>query len=196
MIAVFDNFIQDENLLKEIEQNKTELFKEPGVFKWYDGWWNSPATNTAKKVIQYAWGEHCPISRVFEIAGFEYWTGIQKAKLDNGEKDGWNDFLEPHFDKDEAWHKKTGEIVTPIIGSVYYPEGQEFEGGELHVYSDGSNMPPEIIKAKPNRFIIFQAGQHVHTVKTVTKGTRRALAINLWEKEPYSKQNGILTIEQ
>ena len=57
-------------------------------------------------------------------------------------------------------------------------------------------MPPEIIKAKPNRFIIFQAGQHVHTVKTVTKGTRQALAINLWEKAPYSKQNGILTIGQ
>jgi hypothetical protein len=193
MIAVFDNFIQDENLLKEIEQNKTELFKEPGVFKWYSGWWNSPATNTAKKIIEYAWGDHCPISTTFSIDGFEYWTGIQTAKELNS---GWNDFLEPHFDKDEAWHKKTGEIVTPVIGSVYYPAGQSFEGGELHVYSDGADMPPEVIKAKPNRFIIFQAGQHVHTVKTVTKGTRQALAINLWEKEPYSKQNGILTIEQ
>lgn len=193
MIAVFDNFIQDEKLLAEIELNKPTVFKDPGVFKWYDGWWNSPATNTAKKIIEYAWGDHCPISSSFSIAGFEYWTGIQTAKELNS---GWNDFLEPHFDKDEAWHKKTGEIVTPIIGSVYYPAGQDFEGGELHVYSDGADMPPEIIKAKPNRFIIFQAGQHVHTVKTVTKGTRQALAINLWEKEPYSKQNGILTIEQ
>lgn len=193
MIAVFDNFIQDEKLLAEIELNKPTLFKDPGVFKWYDGWWNSPATNTAKKIIEYAWGDHCPISSSFSIDGFEYWTGIQTAKELNS---GWNDFLEPHFDKDEAWHKKTGEIVTPIIGSVYYPAGQDFEGGELHVYSDGADMPPEIIKAKPNRFIIFQAGQHVHTVKTVTKGTRQALAINLWEKAPYSKQNGILTIEQ
>ena len=193
MIAVFDNFIQDEKLLAEIELNKPTLFKDPGVFKWYDGWWNSPATNTAKKIIEYAWGDHCPISSSFSIDGFEYWTGIQTAKELNS---GWNDFLEPHFDKDEAWHKKTGEIVTPIIGSVYYPAGQDFEGGELHVYSDGADMPPEIIKAKPNRFIIFQAGQHVHTDKTVTKGTRQALAINLWEKAPYSKQNGILTIEQ
>ena len=196
MIAVFDNFIQDSKLLQEIETNYNQIFKDPGVFKWYDGWWNSPAKNTAQRIIKYAWGEHCPISESFNIDGFEYWTGIQKAKLPTGEKDGWNDFLEPHFDKDEAWHKKTGEIVTPIIGSVYYPMGQDFEGGELHVYSDGADMPPEIIKAKANRFIIFQAGQHVHTVKTVTKGTRHALAINLWEKEPYSKQNGILTIEQ
>ena len=195
MIAVFDNFIKDAALLKEIEKNKVELFKEPGVFKWYNGWWNSPANNTSKKIIEYAWGDNCPISDIYNVDGFEYWTGIQKAKLPSGEKDGWNDFLEPHFDKDEAWHKKTGEIVTPIIGSVYYPAGQEFEGGELYVYTDGAESTPEIIKAKPNRFIVFQAGQHVHTVKTVTKGTRYALAINLWEKEPYSKQKGILTIE-
>ena len=56
MIAVFDNFIKDTTLLKEIEQNKTELFKEPGVFKWYDGWWNSPTTIDARKQFtdQYA----------------------------------------------------------------------------------------------------------------------------------------------
>ena len=199
MIAIFDDFIKDKDLLLEIQKNKTVLFKDPGVFKWYSGWWNTPmstADSTAKKIIQYAWGENCPISETYSIDGFEYWTGIQKAKLPSGEKDGWNDFLEPHFDKDEAWHKKTGGIVTPIIGSIYYPEGQEFEGGELHIFTDGANKPPEIIKAKANRFIIFQAGQHVHTVKTVTKGTRQALAINLWEKEPYSKQKGILTIEQ
>lgn len=192
MIAVFDNFIQDEDLLKEIKTNKEDIFKDPGVFKWYPGWWNSQAKNTTQRIIQYVWGDNCPISKSFSIDGFEYWTGIQVAKE---LKSGWSDTLEPHFDKDEAWHKKTKEIVTPIIGSVYYPAGQGFEGGELHIYSDGPDMPPEIIKAKPNRFIIFQAGQHVHTVKTVTKGTRYALAINLWEKEPYSKQNGILTIE-
>jgi len=87
MIAVFDNFIKDAALLKEIEKNKVELFKEPGVFKWYNGWWNSPATNTAKKIIEYAWGDNCPISDIYSVDGFEYWTGIQKAKLPSGEKD-------------------------------------------------------------------------------------------------------------
>lgn len=196
MIAIFDNFIKDKELLKEIQQNTPELFKEPGVFKWYDGWWKTPANNTAKKIIEYAWATNCPIKEVYGIDGFEYWTGIQKAKLPSGERDGWNDFLEPHFDKDEAWHKKTGEIVTPVIGSIYYPEGQDFDGGELHIYTDGADKPPEIVKAKPNRFIIFQAGQHVHTVTTVTRGTRKALAINLWSETPYSKTKGILTIEQ
>ena len=64
------------------------------------------------------------------------------------------------------------------------------------IYTDGTDSTPEIVKAKPNRFIIFQAGQHSHAVTTVTEGIRHAIAINLWENEPYSKQKGILTIEQ
>ena len=41
MIAVFDNFIQDENLLKEIQDNYNDIFKDPGVYKYYNGWWNT-----------------------------------------------------------------------------------------------------------------------------------------------------------
>ena len=54
MIAVFDNFIQDEKLLAEIEQNKASIFKDPGVYKYYEGWWNSPEDNTTKKIIEYS----------------------------------------------------------------------------------------------------------------------------------------------
>lgn len=192
MIAVFDNFIQDENLLKEIQDNYDDIFKDPGKYKYWNGWWNNPANNTTKKIIQYVWGENCPISKSYSINGFEYWTGIQTAKdVDTR----WNDELPIHFDKDEAWWKETGEVVSPIIGSVYYPAGQDFDGGELSVYTDGRDSTPEVVKAKPNRFVIFKAGHDLHMVNTVTRGTRNAIAINLWEKEPYSKQKGILIIE-
>ncbi len=192
MIAVFDNFIQDGELLEEIRDNYSNIFRDPGVYKYYNGWWNTPAKNTTQRIIQYAWGEGCPISKSFSIDGFEYWTGIQSAK----EQDKvWADDLPIHFDKDEAWWKETGEIVTPVIGSVYYPEGQDFDGGELAIYTDGRDSTPEIVKAKPNRFVIFGAGEDLHMVKTVTRGIRNAIAINLWEEEPYSKQKGILTIE-
>jgi hypothetical protein len=192
MIAVFDNFIQDENLLKEIQDNYNDIFKEPGKYKYWNGWWNNPANNTTKKIIEYVWGENCPISKSYSINGFEYWTGIQTAKdVDTR----WNDELPIHFDKDEAWWKETGEVVSPIIGSVYYPAGQDFDGGELSVYTDGRDSTPEVVKAKPNRFVIFKAGHDLHMVNTVTRGIRNAIAINLWEKEPYSKQKGILIIE-
>jgi len=42
---------------------------------------------------------------------------------------------------------------------------------------------PEIIKAKFNRLIIFDASK-LHGVSKVTKGRRRAIAINLWDKKP------------
>lgn len=192
MIAVFDNFIKDENLLKEIEQSYIQIFKDPGTYKWYDGWWNNPAKNTTQRIIQYVWGDHCPINKIYNIDGFEYWTGHQSAGNLN---DGWKDNLPIHFDKDEAWWEKTQQVVSPVIGSVYYPPGQDFDGGELAIYADGQESIPEIIKARPNRFIIFQAGQDPHTVQQVTRGVRNAIAINLWEKEPYSKQIGKLTIE-
>lgn len=193
MIAVFDNFIKDESLLKEIQDNYQDIFKDPGNYKYWNGWWNTPANNTTKKVIEYVWGTHYPLSIPYNIDGFEYWTGIQTAK---NVEDGWSDNLNIHFDKDEAWWKESGEIVSPIIGSVYYPAGQDFDGGDLAVYTDGLDSTPEIVKAKPNRFIIFRAGDDQHMVQQVTRGIRNAIAINLWEDEPYSKQKGILTIEQ
>jgi len=192
MIAVFDNFIEDEKLLAEIELNKAEIFKDPGTYKWYDGWWNSPADNTVKEIIKYAWGDHCPISNILHISGFEYWTGLQTA--DTVDQD-WDDTLPIHFDKDEAWWEKTGEIITPTIGSVYYPAGQDFEGGELAIFTDGPGSTPEVVKAKPNRLIIFNAGQDQHMVNKVLRGTRQAIAINLWHQEPFAKTNGDLIIE-
>ena len=193
MITVFDNFIKDEALLAEIQLNMPVLFNDPGVYKWYDGWFNnSPANNTAKKIIKQVWADECPITEVFDISGFEYWTGIQEAKEMGDE---WDDNLELHFDKDEAWFEKTGELKTPVIGSIYYPHQKEFEGGMLEIYTNGEENPPEIVYAKPNRLIIFDAGKDVHRVTVVTKGQRLAIAINLWEETPYSKQIGKFNIE-
>ena len=132
-----------------------------------------------------------PLSIVYHINGFEYWTGIQTANPEIGFKN----VLANHFDKDEAWFEKTGEIVGPVIGTVYYPGIEEFTGGELAIYTDGVNQAPEVVKAKPNRLIIFDAGTAVHEVRPVTSGTRHAIAINLWASEPYSKQVGAFSIE-
>ena len=193
MIAVFDNFVKDQQLLADIQANYSDIFKDPGVYKYWDGWWNTPANNVTKRLIEYVWGENCPITGSFTIDGFEYWTGIQTA---NSVDQRWKDNLQIHFDKDEAWWKKTDEVVSPVIGSVYYPAGQDFDGGDLVIYTEGRDSTPEVVKAKPNRFVIFQAGQDLHAVEQVTRGVRRAIAINLWENEPYSKQIGELVIEQ
>lgn len=191
MIAVFDNFITDPNLLKELKEDQT-FFNDPGVYYWWDAWFNSPANTLKKRLIEYIWKDNCPVRKSYNISGFEYWTGIQEADPTGGFKDN----LIIHHDKDEAWWKKTGEVVSPIIGTVYYPEQDNFEGGMLEVFTNGRDQAPERIYAKPNRLIIFDAGTVLHRVDTVTSGTRKAIAINLWEDEPYSKQVGEFAIEQ
>ena len=76
--------------------------------------------------------------------------------------------------------------MSPVSGTVFDPGTEEFEGGDLASYTDVTDATPEIIKAKPNRLIIFGAGDYVHAVQPITKGTRHAIAINLWAKEPYT----------
>ena len=94
MIAVFDNFIQDDQLLQEINNNYDTIFRDPGVYKYYDGWWNTSPKNTTQRIIEYAWGYGCPINQSFNIDGFEYWTGLQSAA---DVEDGWADDLKQHY---------------------------------------------------------------------------------------------------
>lgn len=190
MIAVFDNFL-DEGLLNEIKNDPT-FFQDPGIYYYWGGPWNGEPANTLKKrLMEKMWLTGSPLSISYQISGFEYWTGIQTANPELGHKN----LLGSHYDKDEAWFAKTGEIVTPVIGTVFYPGIEEWEGGDLTVYTDGLDKSPEIVKAKPNRLIIFGAGDYVHEVLPVTKGTRHAIAVNLWKSEPYSKQVGEFKVE-
>ena len=189
MILVIDNFIKDKVLLDKIKSDET-FFNNVGKYYYWDGWWSSPANTVKKELIQYIWADNCPLSKIYPASGFEYWTGIQSATDSNFKND-----LEMHLDKDEALFEKSGEFASPIIGSVYYPEQEEFEGGMLEIYTNGKHAEPERVYAKPNRLIIFDAGSVLHRVTTVTKGTRKAIAINIWELEPYAKQSGNLLIE-
>lgn len=190
MIAVFDDFL-DQEMLNEIKNDNT-FFQDPGVYYYWTGPWNGDPANTLKKrLIEKLWLTSSPLSAVWQVHGFEYWTGVQSANNETGHKN----VLANHYDKDEAWFEKTGEIKTPFMGTVYYPGIEEWEGGDLAVYTDGVNKSPEIVKAKPNRLIIFNAGDYVHEVLPVTKGTRHAIAINLWNPAPYSFEAGILKSE-
>jgi hypothetical protein len=196
MITIRDNFIKDEKLLRDIANDNT-FFADPGVYYWWKGWFNEEPGHeptVKQRLIEAIWANNCPVSEVWDIAGFEYWTGIQSANPTLGHKDN----LGFHFDKDESWFKKTNgeEIVRPVIGTVYYPPQPEFEGGELIVHTAGKDKAPDVIQTRPNRLIIFRAGDDVHAVDTVTKGTRKAIAINLWSDVPFAKTNGDLVVEQ
>lgn len=190
MITIFDNFIKDENFLDEIGDNET-FFSDPGVYYYWDGWWNSEVNSIKKRLIEYICKDNRPLTHNWTINGFEYWTGVQEADP-NGR---FRNYLEMHTDEDEAYRIATGKRIYPVIGCVYYPPGSEFTGGALNVYTDGGKNPPDIALCRPNRLIIFNAGGVLHKVDTILTGTRRAIAINIWDKAPYSKTEGLFKTE-
>jgi len=190
-MIIYDNYIQDQNLLNKI-QNDTTFWKDG--YHWYDGWWNSRPTTTRHELIEHIWGTHCLLNQNFAIQGFEHWVGVYKAD-DNQVVENFGErwHLKHHFDKDEDLWNATGEVKSPIIGTVFYPDPEidNIEGGELQIW-DTYDVNPygsyEIIKPKFNRLIIFDAGK-LHAVHEVTKGTRKAIAINLWVEAPTGAGN-------
>lgn len=190
MIAVFDDFIKDQTLLDDIQQNHAELFTSTGDYRYWKGWWSSPAKNIAQRLTEYIWGEAFPLNMNIQVDGFEYWSGIQSAEID-----GRRDYLELHYDDDVHYRKETGNRMFPIIGCVYYPEGSTFTGGDLAIYTNGEEDSPELIKTKGNRLVIFNPGEVVHGVTKVLSGTRHAIAINAWAEEPWSVANGFIKLE-
>ena len=188
-MIIIDGFVRDEVLLQEIQQSK-EFWKTD--YHWWNGWWNTPASTLRHTLIEYIWRYNCPLRNSISLDGFEHWVGIQKAndtvKNDVGE---WS--LITHFDKDEKLWNETGKIVTPKLGSIFYPDpcNNEIEGGYLKIWKTHDlnfDASYELIEPKYNRLIIFDAGQ-LHAVTPVTKGTRKAIAINLWDEAPSDAPN-------
>jgi len=146
-IIIMDDFIKDEKLLKEIE-NDTNFFpkgmgteprqlisgnvyheKDASIYSpWFfwDGWWKTPANTVKKKVVQAIWQENLPCPLV-EVVGFEYWTRTYSP----------GQYLPIHLDEDTFAYEKNGEFRCPMIGAVYYPHfsiGENQDPGYLEIY--------------------------------------------------------------
>ena len=186
-MIIIDNFVKDQRLLTKIALDAK--FWNEG-YHWWGGWWNEPVSSVRHELISYIWGENCPLQESFEIQGFEHWVGsYQPGDGKVTENFGFKHHLKHHFDKDEDHWQQTGEIRSPKIGTVFYPDPQidYSTGGYLQIWDtyggDAWNLPYELIKPKFNRLIIFDAGK-LHAVQEVTSGVRNAIAINLWEVAP------------
>ena len=190
-MIIIDGFVKDTDLLRQIQQS--EQFWKLG-YHWYDGWWNNSATTLRQTLITYIWRDNCPLREKIGLSGFEHWVGIYNADKTVSNEGG--DFsLISHFDKDEKLWEETGKIVNPILGTIFYPDpcNDEIEGGYLKVWKTHDtdfNAPYELIEPKYNRLVIFDASQ-LHAVTPVTKGTRKAIAINLWDS-PLSDAKNML----
>jgi hypothetical protein len=200
-MIIIDDFIKNERLLNDISKDDN-FFGPNGDFHWWGGWFKdgdennihgSPEANTLKKqLIEEMWRWNSPWDfpryNPLYLSGVEYWTGVYGP-------DKPNKNLGNHYDKDELHFKRTGEVVKPLMGTVYYPKEMDIDGGYLEIYTDGTDSEPERIKPIYNRLIIFEAGEYFHTVTPVTRGTRYAIAVNLWSEPPVGVYEKAFTIE-
>jgi|TARA_R110000744_G_scaffold88486_3_gene172529 hypothetical protein len=196
-MIIIDDFIKDDALLNDIENDST-FFGPNGNFMWWDGWWNSEPNTIKKRLIEVMWKYHSPhdfprYESITGLVGFEYWTGVYG--------DGHpNTALGSHLDKDEEHWLATGgndggEVHIPVMGTIFYPKQHDFDGGFLEIHSKHYDKEPERIAAKYNRLVLFEAGEHLHRVSEVTNGVRYAIAVNLWQTEPKALHSGNFTIE-
>ena len=191
-MIVIDDFIQDQVFLDIISTDET-FFGPNGNFMWWNGWWNNEPITKKQHLIKNIWASNS-VPGISNLVGFEYWTGIYGP--DQANKD-----LGPHYDKDELHWARTGgqeggEIIRPVIGTVYYPKPMGIDGGYLEIFSKGEDNEPERIQPVYNRLVIFDAGNHKHRVTEVTRGIRYAIAINLWQTELLAAKEGSMTIEE
>ena len=194
-MIIVDDFIKDAHLLQELDSDTT-FFEQNGKYMWWGGPWNSPASTLKQRLIEEIWIKNSPWDfpryNPITLSGFEYWTGKYSPSDVN---DGQNDNLNLHYDKDEPHWQQSGEVVIPLMGTVYYPKPMDIDGGFLEIFSNGPDKEPERIEAKYNRLIIFPAGEYLHRVTKVTRGTRYAIAINLWSPPPSGVSIGEIILE-
>lgn len=211
-MLVIDNYIQDKQLLLEIEES-ISLFPESmgsedriakelnsyhyeqatcfAPYMFWDGWWKSEPNTLSKKIIKNIWENNLPFDKN-DICGFEYWT----RTFNPGQ------YLDTHVDEDTFLYAKEKLFRGPVIGCVYYPHINEVVGGFLELHPnivkentykalESENIKNNIsapeererIACKPNRLIIFDAGHVVHNTTPPISGIRRVMIINVWHKD-------------
>ncbi|GFH52515.1 hypothetical protein CTEN210_08991 [Chaetoceros tenuissimus] len=142
-----------------------------------------PITNIWEELSKEIW-QHRP---EYETAvGFEYWCNIISEKRS----------LPWHIDKDEYELHENDELVTPIMGAVYYGFDHTFKGSGhlmlidadieqtspfLYNYEDNK----EVVNVEPllNRMVIFNASKW-HRVETNFTGKRYTFAVNANRHRP------------
>lgn len=177
-MIIFDNFITQK---KHFESISKSPFWEDQSYYWHsmDNLDKGIGSWVVQKILQTSARNFFPFEKA---CGFEYWPGVishEDELLDVG-IDGENYHLNIHVDKDEILYEETGEFSFPLFGAILYFLEEDIEGGLLrywvneHTYQD--------IECKNNRLIVFDPSCP-HGVTQVTKGVRKALSINFWEKE-------------
>ena len=207
-MIVIDNFIKDEEYLKELNDNKYLLFKDTYQCEsiWWDGWWKDKAKTIHQELIEYIVKSNQFIGDelISRVKIFEYWTHVHSNKLsvklgdmkiDNIQYSAW------HQNKNESAYRNKNAVIHPMFSVIFWPVEQEvLSGGYLEIISDKIDddkchdngcpkdchdfenyQKSERIKPKHNRLVIMNPSKW-HRVKEVTDGTRWTFVFDGYDK--------------
>ena len=165
-LSLWDNLVRDPAQAAAIARVHEDFrLIDRATFHWYARPLGKPGNpdNPLEELAELV------IARVqpYRLAGVEYWTN----SLATGES------MHPHVDKDEKLYWSTKEFRHPYISTVYYPAQAPYEGGELVINNQN------LIKPLPNQLIAFR-GTLPHGVQRIKSGSRRSIALNLWDRTP------------
>lgn len=164
-MIVQDSFITDPEMLEAFvqQENWSDQLQEKTM--WYPGWWVREPENLWERTIVSIWKNL--VSDTSKIQGIEYWLNVVAA----------GDGMQWHFDKDETVYERDGTVISPAIGSVYYPVPNTVHGGYLEIQDESKEI--ERIAPVFNRMVIFQS-DHLHRVSPVYAGPRFVFVTNIW----------------
>jgi len=170
-MKVCDNFVGRKSVVSQM--NSDELWDTlPKGTTWWNGWWDDLGTASIdtfwKQFIHSIWKDYPDVEKAH---GFEFWGNTLHSFKS---KD-----LGIHKDKDESLFERTGEIITPDFGAVYYPSPMDYDGGYLEIYNEDSFDKVERLAPVQDRLVMFDPSYY-HRVTPIYNGVRRAFVVNLW----------------
>ena len=140
-MIVVDNFIRDVFLLDQLRNDQHWQHNIP--YTWYDK--DTDQVDIWFKLARIIWAFNHQFQNLGEYEGYEMWTQCIESRV-----------LDWHRDKDEYLHKHNKELVTPLIGSIWYAHTDRIIGGNLQIHNESGI---QTIHPVPNRLVIFDVSQ-------------------------------------
>jgi len=173
-MIIIDNYIKDVTFFNSIrcretweEYDRINKYEHTENTLIYDK--DSKEKNILERFIESLLEDNYLQLSQYKYSKVEYWANcLSKDKP-----------LDWHQDKDEVLLQKTGELVHPQVGIIWYAMIDEVVGGYLEIDHEDIARNYERIKPVENRLIVFNPVKF-HRVSKIFSGTRYGLQINLW----------------
>ena len=198
-MIVLDDFVRDENIIRKINDPQTHDEKNfwQGEFDLYKGWEEVGTGCFVHEFIKYIFTDDRLKNQNVGVKFYEFWTNsLGPQNIKNSYDETWG--MLPHFDKDESLLKYKNKYHHPKIGIVYYgsKDIEDVVGGEFCFWPEIDTsfdlceevpLPSDYKVVSPlfNRLVLFDSSK-LHGVKEIEFGTRKVIAVNLWEEKPFN----------